>query len=179
MAVTYAVRRVTECDGAPLCASIVSLFRSALNVTIIPLVTVALRNAMPLTSSPTTTRMYKGKVTRSWEQLPPEVVRYVNAVNGKDGLGLTGATRLVATYFLLDLSVSGYVPRSWDDARLWPNRMVYLVLRDTMQLERLMKVCPTWGTARASIALICPSNIRLINWRQSSLTSSGNAPVRP
>lgn len=55
-----------------------SLFRSALNVTIIPLVTVALRNAMPLTSAPTTTRMYKGKVTRSWEQLPPEVIRYVN-----------------------------------------------------------------------------------------------------
>lgn len=31
---------------------------------------------------------------------------------------------------------------------MWPGRLVYTAMRDANELERLMSVCPPWGSAR-------------------------------
>ncbi|KAH7908275.1 hypothetical protein BJ138DRAFT_1013156, partial [Hygrophoropsis aurantiaca] len=74
--------------------------------------------------------VYKGKFTnRSWQQLPPELVR------------------LVATHYLLDASSTNYCPNTWDAKELWHPRMVFTALRDANDLEKLMRITPTWFIA--------------------------------
>ncbi|KAH7929543.1 hypothetical protein BV22DRAFT_120804 [Leucogyrophana mollusca] len=74
--------------------------------------------------------VYKGKITnRSWQQLPPELVR------------------LIATHYLYDVTSSNYCPNTWDAKELWHPRMVYTALRDANELEKLMRTTPTWFTA--------------------------------
>lgn len=40
---------------------------------------------------------------------------------------------------------------TWETREAWPNRMVYVALRDAHELEKLMSVCPAWGAACESI----------------------------
>ncbi|KAH9067691.1 hypothetical protein EDB87DRAFT_20929 [Lactarius vividus] len=74
----------------------------------------------------------KGKSStglRPWSQLPPEIVR------------------LIATHYILDVSTSSHCPATWDLSENWPQRIVYTVFRDAFALEKLMTVCPSWGSA--------------------------------
>ncbi|KIJ63498.1 hypothetical protein HYDPIDRAFT_29304 [Hydnomerulius pinastri MD-312] len=85
-------------------------------------------------STPTTEsardHIYKGKYTnRSWQQLPPELVR------------------TIATHYLLDLQVSNYCPVTWDAKELWGPRIAYTTFRDANDLEKLMQVTPSWAAA--------------------------------
>ncbi|KAF8131819.1 hypothetical protein EV363DRAFT_1164636 [Boletus edulis] len=74
--------------------------------------------------------VYKGKYThRSWQQLPPELVR------------------TIATHHLLDLQPTSYCPLTWDAKELWHPRIVYTTLRDAIALEKLMQVTPAWSAA--------------------------------
>ncbi|KAF8623314.1 hypothetical protein AX17_001614 [Amanita inopinata Kibby_2008] len=113
---------------------------------------------MPSSSSATATRpvsasqlsttavIYKGKFTRSWPQLPDELVRHI------------------ATFYLWDLCVTSYCPQVWETRELWHHRMVYTSIRDAILLEKnLMSICPQWSKALEShlfwhhaIALIDP-----------------------
>lgn len=133
-----------------------------------------------LMSSSTT--QYKGKLSnRSWQQLPPEVIRYVSfcfpfiathysqypllAFNQHNFLvNLPRRTRignadlpplspfisnsLIATHYLLDVTSYAYCPHTWDARDSWPSRMVFTLIRDAVQLERLMQICPPWSAAR-------------------------------
>ncbi|KAJ3993032.1 hypothetical protein F5050DRAFT_1784774 [Lentinula boryana] len=73
---------------------------------------------------------YKGKLTnRNWALLPEELVR------------------LIATYFIWDISVTNYCPEQWQARHFWQNRMVYTALRDAQEVERFMRICPQWGAA--------------------------------
>ncbi|KAH9051024.1 hypothetical protein EDB83DRAFT_2399743 [Lactarius deliciosus] len=74
----------------------------------------------------------KGKSStalRPWSQLPPEIVR------------------LIATHYILDVSTSSHCPATWEHSDNWPHRIVYTVFRDAFALEKLMTVCPSWGSA--------------------------------
>ncbi|TFK45142.1 hypothetical protein BDQ12DRAFT_674210 [Crucibulum laeve] len=74
--------------------------------------------------------LYKGKVTRSWPQLPPELVRHI------------------ATFYLWDLAATSHTPQTWDAHHHWHQRMIYTSLRDAIQLEKnLMTICPQWSLA--------------------------------
>lgn len=99
----------------------------------------------------------KGKLTnRSWTQLPEEIIRLVDsqpmgylrpAVHYNCYLSLE-FVRLIATHYLLDISVTNHCPQTWDNKRLWPSRMVYTIIRDALDIERhLMNVCPEWHRA--------------------------------
>ncbi|KIK56308.1 hypothetical protein GYMLUDRAFT_76221 [Collybiopsis luxurians FD-317 M1] len=110
---------------------------------------------------------YKGKVTnRSWAQLPEELVR------------------VIATYYIWDISVSNYCPDQWQQRVFWQNRMVYTALRDAQEVERFMSICPQWGAAMEShmfwmhaIALIDPHDTMAANaWIRNNNSSA--PPVR-
>ncbi|EGO26174.1 hypothetical protein SERLADRAFT_355167 [Serpula lacrymans var. lacrymans S7.9] len=74
--------------------------------------------------------VYKGKYTnRSWQQLPPDIIR------------------IIATHYLVDFTASTYIPHTWLTKEMWHNRVVYTVLRDANDLERLMRVSPAWKAA--------------------------------
>ncbi|EGO00618.1 hypothetical protein SERLA73DRAFT_178470 [Serpula lacrymans var. lacrymans S7.3] len=80
--------------------------------------------------------VYKGKYTnRSWQQLPPDIIR------------------IIATHYLVDFTASTYIPHTWLTKEMWHNRVVYTVLRDANDLERLMRVSPAWKAARESLSL--------------------------
>ncbi|CAL1711935.1 unnamed protein product [Somion occarium] len=85
-------------------------------------------------SSTTSSIGYKGKVLRSWSQLPAEVIR------------------LIATHYLLDFRTFAYVPTTWEAREMWPRRIVYTVMRDAPEVEKLMSICPSWGSALESHA---------------------------
>ncbi|KAI0333238.1 hypothetical protein GY45DRAFT_1359742 [Cubamyces sp. BRFM 1775] len=68
----------------------------------------------------------KGKAARSWHDLPAEIVR------------------LIATYYLLDVSANGYAPQTWDTPQMWPQRFAFSTLRDAREMERIMSLFPTW-----------------------------------
>ena len=73
----------------------------------------------------------KGKVVvKSWQQLPPEIIR------------------LIVTYTLLEVSATALIPRTWDRRALWQPRMSYTVIRDAKLLEGYMSICSSWGKAR-------------------------------
>ncbi|KAL1743641.1 hypothetical protein HDZ31DRAFT_83266 [Schizophyllum fasciatum] len=82
--------------------------------------------AAPSSSSAAT---YKGKITRSWPQLPPEVVR------------------LIATHLLLLYGRAGHVPHAFKHPQHWQQRMLYDVLRNFNELEKVYDVCPQWSAA--------------------------------
>ncbi|KAF7428973.1 hypothetical protein PC9H_008210 [Pleurotus ostreatus] len=91
--------------------------------------------------------VYKGKFThRWWPQLPGELVR------------------LIATYYLWDLSITNYCPQQWDSRDQWYSRMVYTALRDAADIEtKFMQICPQWSLAmethlfwQQAVALIDP-----------------------
>ncbi|KAJ7504038.1 hypothetical protein B0H11DRAFT_2273732 [Mycena galericulata] len=69
---------------------------------------------------------YKGKVLRSWPQLPPEAIR------------------LIATFYLHVGSSTSPLPSTWVDQR---HHLVYSVVRGTCEMEGLMNVCRPWGLA--------------------------------
>ncbi|KAI5826132.1 hypothetical protein K523DRAFT_419474 [Schizophyllum commune Tattone D] len=80
-------------------------------------------------SSESSATIYKGKITRSWPQLPPEVVR------------------LIATHLLLQSSRTGHVPHAFKQPQHWQQRMLYDVLRNFNVLEKMYETCPQWGAA--------------------------------
>lgn len=93
---------------------------------------------------------YKGKAThRSWPQLPGDLVRHI------------------ATFYLLDLSASGYCPKTWEARDHWYQRMVFTTLRDANELEKqMMEICPQWRQAlehhlfwQKATALIDPNDL--------------------
>ena len=55
---------------------------------------------------------------------------------------------LIATHYLLDVSTFAYCPHTWDARDAWPSRTVFTLIRDAVQFERLMQICPPWFTAR-------------------------------
>ncbi|KZP07642.1 hypothetical protein FIBSPDRAFT_762627, partial [Athelia psychrophila] len=74
--------------------------------------------------------IYKGKIThRSWAQLPAEIIR------------------LVTKHYILDVCSLAYVPRTWEAREMWHPRLVFTVLRDAIEIERLMCITPSWGVA--------------------------------
>ncbi|EMD32918.1 hypothetical protein CERSUDRAFT_118352 [Gelatoporia subvermispora B] len=75
------------------------------------------------------TTIFKGKDTRSWQQLPPEIIR------------------LITTYCILDASMSNFCPAGWEYREAWPSRLVYTTVRDAQEVERLMYICPAWAAA--------------------------------
>jgi len=56
--------------------------------------------------------------------------------------------RMIATHYILDVSNSSYCPATWDVREHWSHRIVYTVFRDAFALEKLMTMCPSWGSAR-------------------------------
>jgi hypothetical protein len=105
--------------------------------------------------------LLKGKLTnRSWAQLPEEIIRsvFLSAMQlfsqslslcaPKRVLLIIAFARLIATYYLLDISVSNHCPSAWENRKLWPNKMVYTTIRDAFDVEKhLMSVCPEWHKA--------------------------------
>ena len=90
---------------------------------------------------------YKGKKThRSWNNLPPEIIRCVTAQ--RTTTHAEHVHRSIATFLLLDVQLSNYCPLSWDPTELWHPRVVYTTLRDVHDIERLMQVSPLWAAAR-------------------------------
>ncbi|TFK60513.1 hypothetical protein BDN72DRAFT_850469 [Pluteus cervinus] len=105
-------------------------------------------SSLPTTTAAHMSSHYKGKVTRSWPQLPPELIRHI------------------ATFYLSDASIHNYCPQTWDVRELWHPRMVYTALRDAQDIERLMAICPQWSIAlehhffwQQAVALIDPLDV--------------------
>ncbi|VDB91502.1 unnamed protein product [Peniophora sp. CBMAI 1063] len=83
-----------------------------------------------MSSSSAAVVLHKGKLQRSWPQLPADV------------LGLIARHFLAAVYASMD------TPDSWTAERdTWESRNVYVHLRIATELERLMYVCPSWYDA--------------------------------
>ncbi|EJF57268.1 hypothetical protein BD309DRAFT_868653 [Dichomitus squalens] len=53
-------------------------------------------------------------------------------------------SRLITTYYLLDISANGYVPKTWEPRELWPQRFAYTTFRDALEFERLRFLFPCW-----------------------------------
>ncbi|OJA15099.1 hypothetical protein AZE42_05578 [Rhizopogon vesiculosus] len=96
--------------------------------------TTALSTAPVMTATHSTgDHIYKGKHTnRSWQQLPPELIRHI------------------ATLYIKDVATHLYCPVTWDVREVWPSRMVYVALCQAIELEKLMNVTPSWFTALKS-----------------------------
>jgi hypothetical protein len=93
----------------------------------------------------------KGKSStgvKPWSQLPPEIIRFVQSPLSPPLRSPKYTSRLIATYYILDVSNSAYCPSTWDIREHWPHRIVYTIFRDAFALEKLMTVCPSWGSAR-------------------------------
>ncbi|OBZ65898.1 hypothetical protein A0H81_14130 [Grifola frondosa] len=80
--------------------------------------------------------MYKGKVTRSWQHLPQEIIR------------------LITTYYLLNVASTNYCPNTWEVREKWPGRIVYTLLRDALDIERLMSLFPAWKQIITTVTLV-------------------------
>ena len=63
----------------------------------------------------------------------------------------SNVNRLVTTHYILDVCSANYVPRSWDARDMWHPRLVYTIIRDAIDIEKLMCICPAWGTARKQL----------------------------
>jgi len=93
----------------------------------------------------------KGKSStgvKPWSQLPPEIIRFVQSPSSHPLRSSKYTSRLIATHYILDVSNSAYCPSTWDLRDHWPHRIVYTIFRDAFALEKLMTVCPSWGSAR-------------------------------
>ncbi|KAF9807485.1 hypothetical protein IEO21_08196 [Rhodonia placenta] len=84
--------------------------------------------------------VYKGKSAKFWPHLPPEIIR------------------LIATYHLLNLAAEGFCPGTWQVSTQWPGRLVYGLLRDVLEIEKLMSLYPTWYAALCRINSPSTSN---------------------
>ncbi|GJE97326.1 hypothetical protein PsYK624_135420 [Phanerochaete sordida] len=80
-------------------------------------------------SSPSDVTGYKGKVTRSWAQLPPEIIRHI------------------ASHYLTLVSPFLYTPSTWDIREYWHSRIIFTALRDAGEVEKLMAICTPWSVA--------------------------------
>ncbi|KAF7798951.1 hypothetical protein EIP86_010179 [Pleurotus ostreatoroseus] len=118
--------------------------------------------------STTVARIFKGKDVRSWQQLPPEIVR------------------LVATHSLLLAGEAMYTPNTWLQKETWPSRLLYVALRNATEIEKLMDVCPPWAQAREYSFMrplvlldVCPSRPRrvLAPGIVLNIIRSGNMPA--
>ncbi|KAH9915509.1 uncharacterized protein B0H18DRAFT_959314 [Fomitopsis serialis] len=78
--------------------------------------------------------VFKGKSPLFWPHLPPEVVR------------------LIATFHLLNVAPDAQCPETWQHPQMWPSRFVWSLIRDTYEVERLMRVYPSWGAAHAAFS---------------------------
>jgi len=75
------------------------------------------------------------------EHLPPHAMRSTRSV-------LIPNRRLIATYYLLDITANTYIPNTWEGRRLWQGRMVYTAIRDSLNIEKhLMFICQSWRRA--------------------------------
>ena len=93
----------------------------------------------------------KGKSStgvKPWSQLPPEIIRFVQSPSSLLLCSSNYTSRVIATYYILDVSNSAYCPSTWDLRERWPHRIVYTIFRDAFALEKLMTMCPSWGSAR-------------------------------
>ena len=102
--------------------------------------------------------VYKGKALRSWAELPEEVVRSVwpYAMRSTRSV-LIPHRRLIATYYLLDITASTYIPNTWEARRLWQSRMVYTAIRDSLNIEKhLMFICLSWRRASECLFFLSP-----------------------
>ena len=91
----------------------------------------------------------KGKIShRSWSQLPPEIIRFVDVARHTLLCSLYNLVRLVTTHYILDVCSTISVPHSWDTRDMWHPRLVFTVLRDAIEIEKLMCICPAWSVAR-------------------------------
>ncbi|KAI0319269.1 hypothetical protein OF83DRAFT_826652 [Amylostereum chailletii] len=86
-------------------------------------------SSLPSSTTSNDEHRHKGKLTRSWPQLPPELIR------------------MIATHFLFELSVSTFVPHTWSTYGFWPGRAMYTTYQNAHEMARLMKICPEWATA--------------------------------
>lgn len=101
----------------------------------------------PISSLPSN----KGKSStgvKPWSQLPPEIIKFVQSPSSSLLRSPKYTFRLIATHYILDVSNSAYCPSTWDLREHWPHRNVYTIFRDAFALEKLMTVCPSWGSAR-------------------------------
>lgn len=75
------------------------------------------------------------------EYRPPHAMRSTRSV-------LIPHRRLIATYYLLDITSNTYIPNTWEARRLWQGRMVYTAIRDSLNIEKhLMFICQSWRRA--------------------------------
>ena len=94
----------------------------------------------------------KGKSStgvKPWSQLPPEIIRFsFSPLSTLPSSPNHPLPRLIATHYILDVSNSTYCPATWDLREHWQHRIVYTAFRDAFALEKLMTMCPSWGSAR-------------------------------
>jgi hypothetical protein len=93
----------------------------------------------------------KGKSStgvKPWSQLPPEIIKFVKSPLSLPLRSPNYTSRLIATHYILDVSNSAYCPSTWELRDHWPHRIVYTIFRDAFALEKLMTMCPSWGSAR-------------------------------
>ena len=94
--------------------------------------------------------------------------------------------RLIATFYLLDISTTVYGPKTWETREMWPQRFAFTTFRDAHEIERLMDVFPAWKPHRECRApssllyLSCASlegrlggSLRSQSYRRSVLHASG------
>ncbi|KAI0000996.1 hypothetical protein BJV77DRAFT_958673 [Russula vinacea] len=92
----------------------------------------------------------KGKSStgvKPWSQLPPEIIKFVKSPLSLPLRSPNYTSRLIATHYILDVSNSAYCPSTWELRDHWPHRIVYTIFRDAFALEKLMTMCPSWGSA--------------------------------
>jgi hypothetical protein len=93
----------------------------------------------------------KGKSStgvKPWSQLPPEIIRFVQSALSLLLRSTNYTDRIIATHYIVDVSNSAYCPSTWDLREHWPHHIVYTIFRDAFALEKLMTMCPSWGSAR-------------------------------
>ncbi|KZT04007.1 uncharacterized protein LAESUDRAFT_728722 [Laetiporus sulphureus 93-53] len=73
--------------------------------------------------------VFKGKSSRFWPHLPPEIIC------------------LIATFHLLNTTATASSPASWNIIQLWPSRLAFNMFRESLEMEKLMWICPQWALA--------------------------------
>ena len=74
-----------------------------------------------------------------------------------DESNISSMSRLITTYYLLDISANGFVPQTWEPRELWPQRYAYTTFRDALEFERLRFLFPCWRPHRECP---CSSDLR-------------------
>ncbi|TFY54672.1 hypothetical protein EVJ58_g8722, partial [Rhodofomes roseus] len=112
--------------------------------------------------------VFKGKSALFWPHLPPEVVR------------------LIATFHLLNVAPEAQGPETWQHPQLWPSRFVWSLIRDTYEVEKLMRVYPSWGVAleyhpfwRQACVMIDPQDLLIHHAVIHPTSKGGSANAKP